>query len=252
GPPEPAVSPPPCGRAGRAALDTVTATRTGVAGSFLLVAAFTATFEKLHPGNAGAVTFAHAAALGFVLGVALERLGARDWRISPAAAAVCGFLVAFELVWLVGFFNLDTARAVVQWQKGLAVGTLHLVFAAAAVAYVARRSPRFYRRLAAAFVLGLAANGVYAVAQLLAAHGGHNLDAAVLGPLTGRVRPINTYGVVGGVTIYRPNGLTEDPNHLGVMTAAAVLLVTPIYLRLRTRSGRLTLGALLVFFLIAE
>src|SRR5207253_10248011 len=68
--------------------------------------------------------------------------------------------------------------------------------------------------------------------QLLSARAGHNLDKTVLSPLTGGASSINVYGAVGGSSVYRPNALTGDPNHLGIMLIVPLLMLTPVYLRL--------------------
>ena len=66
----------------------------------------------------------------------------------------------------------------------------------------------------------------------LAARAGVNLDAAFVSPLTGGASQINIYGAVDGASVYRPNALTGDPNHLGIMLIVPLLVLTPIYLRL--------------------
>ena len=63
--------------------------------------------------------------------------------------------------------------------------------------------------------------------QLLAARAGHNLDKTVLSPLTGGASAINVYGSVGGSSVYRPNALTGDPNHLAVMLDVPLLVLLP-------------------------
>jgi O-antigen ligase len=40
---------------------------------------------------------------------------------------------------------------------------------------------------------------------------------------------------VNGVSVYRPNALTGDPNHLGVMLVVPLLGLTPFYLRMERR-----------------
>ncbi|HWX09158.1 MAG TPA: O-antigen ligase family protein, partial [Gaiellaceae bacterium] len=57
----------------------------------------------------------------------------------------------------------------------------------------------------------------------------------VLAPLTGGASSINIYGAVNGTSVYRPNALTGDPNHLGVMLVVPLLGLTPFYLRLERR-----------------
>ncbi|HWG56024.1 MAG TPA: O-antigen ligase family protein, partial [Gaiellaceae bacterium] len=101
---------------------------------------------------------------------------------------------------------------------------------------------------------GLTANALYAVAQLGAAEAADiNLDQAVLSPLTGGASAINVYGAIEGQNVYRPNALTGDPNHLGIELIVALLVLTPIYLRLE-RGHRLKapLAVLLSFLLVIE
>ena len=74
----------------------------------------------------------------------------------------------------------------------------------------------FYWRTLAWFLGGIAANGAYGILQLLAAQAGRNLDTLVLNPITGGASQINIYGAVNGSSVYRPNALTGDPNHLGI------------------------------------
>jgi O-antigen ligase len=89
------------------------------------------------------------------------------------------------------------------------------------------------------------------VLQLLAAKAGHNLDHTVLSPLTGGASSINVYGSVGGTSVYRPNALTGDPNHLGVMLVVPLLSLLPVYLRLdRGHRLRKPLAVALGFMLL--
>ena len=157
----------------------------------------------------------------------------------------------FLVVYLLGFFNLETKQALDQYEKGMVKFVLHFVFLACAVTLLARRGERFYWRTLGWFAAGLLANAVYGVLQLLAARAGHNLDHTVLSPLTGGASSINVYGSVNGASVYRPNALTGDPNHLGIMLDVPLLVLTPVYLRLGKghrlrRPLALTLGFLLV------
>ena len=59
------------------------------------------------------------------------------------------------------------------------------------------------------------------------------------------------YGAINGANVYRPNALTGDPNHLGIMLIVPLLILTPLYLRLEPghrmrRWLMLTIGFLLV------
>jgi O-antigen ligase len=218
-----------------------------------LATAFSVTFEKLHWAVAGNVTLADLLTILFLVSFAADRIAAGDGKFSPTAAAVLVFAGAFLLVYLIGFFNLETHRALVQFGKGLVKFGLHFAFLAAAVALLARRAPRFYWRALAALTTGMAANAGYGVLQLLAARAGVNLDQHVLSPLTGGASSINIYGAVGERDVYRPNALTGDPNHLGIMLLVPLLVLTPLYLRLeRGHRLRVPLAALLALLLVVE
>jgi hypothetical protein len=227
-------------------LDRVTA--------FLFLATlFVVTFEKVHWEIAGSVGLADVFALLFVLAfVAGRRLDA-DSRLPPTAAAAVLFAVAFALVYLLGFYNLDTHQALEQFVKGMGKFVIHFAFLAAGIAYLARRGRGFYWRSLAWLTAGLAVNALYGVAQLVAANRGQDLDQAVLSPLTGGASSINIYGAVEGADVYRPNALTGDPNHLAIMLLIPLLVLTPIYLRLeRGHRWRLRLAFLLPFLLVME
>ena len=225
-------------------------TRTGV---LLLATLFCATFVKVQWELGGTVALADILTILFLASFAADRVVARDWRVARTAAVVLAFLVLFLVVYLIGFFNLETAQALAQFTKGMIAFLLRFLLLAAAVAFLLRASQRFYWRAVAAFVVGVAANAAYGVLQLLSAQAGYNLDATVLSPLTGGASGINVYGAVEEETVYRPNGLTLDPNHLGAMLLVPLLVLTPLYLRLeRGARLRVPLGALLAFLLVVE
>ena len=221
--------------------------------ALFLATAFSVTFEKIHWQIAGSVSLADVLTLLFLGAFALERVARADGRLPRMAASVLAFLAAFLLVYLIGFFNLDTEQALAQFAKGLVKFVIHFVFLAAAVAFLAGRAERFYWRTLVWFCAGLAVNSVYGVAQLLAARAGRDLDQLLLAPITGGASSINIYGAVEGENIYRPNALTGDPNHLGIMLVIPLLVLAPLYLRLEPRSRlRMPLGALLAFLLVVE
>jgi O-antigen ligase len=119
------------------------------------------------------------------------------------------------------------------------------------VTYLVQRGKQFYWRAVGWFTAGLVANCVYGVLQLVAARAGHNLDSTVLSPLTGGASSINIYGQVGGANVYRPNALTGDPNHLGIMLAVPLLSLLSVYLRLeRGQKLKKPLAVALAFMLL--
>jgi hypothetical protein len=220
---------------------------------FFLAAAFCCTFAKVQWNVAGSVFLADVTVLGFLLAFALDRLGRRSGPVPRTAAVLVVFLGAFLLVYLIGFFNLETGQALSQFGKGIVKWLLHFAFLVVGVIYLARKPLRFYWRTLAWFLGGIAANGAYGLLQLLAAQGGRNLDSLVLEPLTRGASQINVYGAVNGASVYRPNALTGDPNHLGIMLVLPILILAPIYLRLeRGHRLRLPIGILVAFLLLIE
>ena len=219
-------------------------------GALLLATLFCVTWEKVHWDIAGAVGIADVLTILFLAAFALE-WGRR--RVPKTTASVLAIFVALLLVYLVGFFNISDNESLDQWGKGMVKFVLHFLFLAAGVAYLARRSIGFYWRALGAFTAGLVVNAVYGVLQLAAARAGTNLDEQVLSPVTGGASSINVYGAVDGQSIYRPNALTGDPNHLAVMLVIPLLALLPVYLRLeRGNRWRVPLAIVLGFLLLVQ
>jgi O-antigen ligase len=220
---------------------------------FFLAAVFTCTFAKVQWNAAGSVFLADLTAGGFLLFFALDRLGRRSRPAPRTVVVLLAFLAAFLLVYLIGFFNLETGQALDQFVKGLTKWLLHFAFLIVGVVYLARRSLDFYWRTLAWFLGGIAANGAYGILQLLSAQAGHNLDSVVLEPLTHGASQINIYGAVNGSSVYRPNALTGDPNHLAIELLLPILILSPLYLRLeRGHRLRTPLAVLIAFLLLVE
>jgi O-antigen ligase len=218
-----------------------------------LATVFCCTFAKVQWNAAGSIFLADVAALGFLFFYALDRLGRRSRPAPRTVAVLIAFFGAFLLVYLIGFFNLETGQALDQYGKGIAKWLLHFAFLVVGVIYLARKPLGFYWRTLGWFLGGIAVNGVYGVLQLLAAQAGHNLDSLVLEPLTRGASQINVYGVVNGSSVYRPNALTGDPNHLGIELVLPLLILTPLYLRLeRGHRLRTPLAVLIGFLLLVE
>src|SRR5919198_816681 len=221
-----------------------------VTGALFLATPFCVTWEKVHWNVAGAVGIADVLTILFLVAFALEWGRPRFPRTTVTVLAIFAVLL---VIYLVGFFNIETKQSLDQWGKGMVKFVLHFLFLAAGVAYLARRSLGFYWRAVAALTLGLVANSVYGVLQLLAARAGVNLDHRVLAPLTGGASSINVYGAIGGSTVYRPNALTGDPNHLAVMLCIPLLTLLPLYLRLeRGHRLRVPLALCLAFLFLVQ
>jgi hypothetical protein len=227
--------------------------RSSLTDALFFATLFCVTFEKIHWQVAGAVSLADVLTILFLIGFAADRIARNDGRVPRTDLVLLGFLGAFLLVYLIGFFNLQTHEALAQFGKGMVKFVIHFLFLAAAVAYLSRHAREFYWRALGWFFAGVAANAVYGVLQLAAAETGHDLDHAVLSPLTGGAASINIFGAVHGSSVYRPNALTGDPNHLGIMLVLPLLVLTPIYLRLeRGHRLRVPLAVLLGFLLVVE
>jgi len=218
--------------------------------SFLFLATvFCCTFEKVHWSFGGAVSLADVLAICFLVSYAVLTRP----RVPRTTAVLLGFFGAFVLVYLIGFYNLETSDALNQFAKGFVKFIIHFVFLAVAVAWLWRRGARYYWRALAWFCGGVAVNAAYGVVQLLVARGGGNLDSQVLSPITGGASQINVYGAIEGGKVFRPNALTGDPNHLGIMLIVPLLVLTPLYLRLE-RGHRLKrrLALLIAFLFVVE
>ena len=173
---------------------------------------FTVSFAKIHWNVAGDLSLSDVLTALFLVAFGISRLERWDGRVARCAAVTFAFFLAFLAVYLLGFFNLDTATSLAQWAKGMVKFLLHFLFLFAAVALVVRRGARFYWWALAVFCGGIAFNALYGVLQLGVAQGtGGNLDATVLGPLTGGASQINVYGAIGGANVYRPNAPHRRP-----------------------------------------
>ena len=216
-----------------------------------LATLFCVTFEKVHWSVAGAVSLADVLTIAFLASFLLDTWRVRTWPLTVVVILL--FLAASLIVYFVGYFNIDTQPALNQFGKGLAKFVIHFLFLAAAVGFLSRSTRAMYWRSLGAFVAGMAANAAYGVIQLLVARAGGNLDSLVLSPLTGGASAINIYGAVNGANVFRPNALTGDPNHLGIMLVVPLLVLTPIYLRLeKGHRLRWPLAFLLAFLLLVE
>jgi O-antigen ligase/polysaccharide polymerase Wzy-like membrane protein len=226
---------------------------TRVADFLFFATLFSVSFQNVYWNVAGRVSIADVFAVGFLVAFAALRIEERDRLFTPTALAVLGFAVALLIVYLAGFFNLETKQALSLFGKGIVKFVIHFGFLAAGVAYLARRSERYYWRTLGWFCAGFAANAAYGALQYAAARTGRDLDALVLNPITGGAASINIWGAVGESDVYRVNALTGDANHLGVMLVVPLLILTPLYLRLeRGHRLRVPLGALLAFLLLME
>ena len=219
--------------------------------SFLFLASvFCVTFEKVHWNFAGTVSLADVLAICFLLAFVA---GTRRWRVPRTSATLAAFLAVFLLVYLIGYFDLSDSDALAQWGKGLTKWAIHFAFLAAAVVWLSRRGQRYFWRTLGWFSAGIVFNAAYGVLQLLDARRGGNLDASVLSPITGGASQINVYGAINGASVFRPNAMTGDPNHLGIMLIVPLLVLTPLYLRLeRGHRMRRWLAPTIGFLLIVE
>ena len=221
--------------------------------SLFLLTLFTVTFEKLRWEVAGTVSFSDISTLVFLGAYFLSRIGRASRPLPRTVAVSAAFFAIFTVVYLAGWFNLESLAAESQFTKGIVKWAIHFLFLVASIALLARRGQRFYWRCVAWFFAGMVVNSAYGIVQLVAAQAGQNLDALFLNPLTGGASKINVYGAVNGSAVYRPNAITGDPNHLGIMLVIPLLVLTPLYLRLeRGHRWRRRLPWLIGFLLIVQ
>jgi len=222
-------------------------------GLFLLTI-FTVTFHKLQWELAGSLTLSDVLTTIFLVLFAWDRFERNDGRFTRTAFLAFAFFCAFALLYLLGFYSLDTSQALAQWAKGMVKFVLHFGFLVTGVALLARRGIRFYWLALAAFLGGIGIDAAYGVIQLVFAEAGVNLDQLLIQPITSRQTGINVFGAVGGTQeVFRPNALTGDPNHLGIELVIPILVLTPLYLRLEPGHRlRTPLAVSLAFMLIVE
>jgi O-antigen ligase len=220
-----------------------------VASFFFLATIFCCTFEKVHWAFGSALALSDVLAIGFIVAfAAISRP-----TLPRTSAVLLLFGLVFAIVYLLGFYNLDTAAGFSQFIKGFVKFGIHFTFLALGVAWLQRRGIAYYWRTLTWFVGGIAVNAAYGVAQLVTAQAGVNLDSLLISPLTGGASQINIYGAINGSSVYRPNALTGDPNHLGIMLIVPLLVLLPMYLRLEAGHHlKRRLGALIGFMLIVE
>jgi O-antigen ligase len=228
-----------------------------VAWWLFLAALFVMTFEKVNWSVAGTVNLSDVISGLFLIALLLAWVeeGGRIGAVPRSVTITAAFGAAFLIVYLLGFWDLQTSDALQQFVKGIVKWSVHFTFLIVGLAYLVRRSRFYYWRALTAFMAGFAANAVYGVLQLADAERGGNLDSTLLSRLTagGSATTINIYGAVQGQSVYRTNGLTADPNHLGVMLLVPLLLILPIYLRMeKEHRWRRPLAALLVFLTLVE
>ncbi|HVI34874.1 MAG TPA: O-antigen ligase family protein [Gaiellales bacterium] len=222
----------------------------------LMATLFVQTMAKIQWQGGGLdLTITNITCLAFVAAFLLERLRSRDSAMPRVCITLCGFMLAFLAVYLAGYFDLQTKQGVSFWAKGVTTWVIHFGFLITATAHILRRGAELFDRSLRWFLIGLVANAVYGLVQLVLVVGaGINLDRLVVAPLTagqGKFTGIAIYGQVGGSqNIYRINGLTGDPNHLGVMLCVPLLMLLPRYLS--DRRGHRRLGLLLVFLLTVQ
>ncbi len=215
---------------------------------------FTVSYHKYQWNVAGTLTLSDILTSVLLVLFVWDRLERFDGKLTRTAVVAAGWMLAFLLLYLIGFYNLDTAQALAQWTKGMVKFALHFGFVVIAVAMFARRSRTYYWWALGAFCGGIALNAVYGVLQLgLAEVTGANLDAVFVQPITSGQSAINVYGAVNGHSVYRPNALTGDPNHLGIELLMPLLILTPLYLRLeRGHRWKNRLAVALAFMLVVE
>ena len=162
---------------------------------------------------AGSLTLSDVLTVVFLVAV---RVGTgsstRDGRLTRTSAVALAFLLAFPLVYLIGFFNLETAQALAQWAKGMVKFVLHFVFLVAGVALLARRGERFYWCALGGVLRRPRAQRRSTASSSSARRGpGANLDAVVLSPITGGASRINIYGASAGAERLPPERAHRRP-----------------------------------------
>src|SRR5688572_27186768 len=105
--------------------------------AFLFLATmFSVSFQNVYWDVAGRVNLADVLALLFLVAFVAGRISDRDGLVPRTTLAVLGFGLALLVVYLFGFFNLETNQALSLYGKGLTKFLIHFAFVAAGVAYL--------------------------------------------------------------------------------------------------------------------
>ena len=134
--------------------------------SLFLATILVVSFAKIQWSIGADLSVADVLTAGFLVVFLWDRLERGDAGLTRTSVVALAFFAAFLLVYLIGYFNLDTQQALTQYGKGMVKFVLHLGFLVAGVTLLARRPQRFYWYALAAFCGGIALNGVYGVVQL--------------------------------------------------------------------------------------
>src|SRR4029078_7938813 len=168
-------------------------------GLFLLTI-LTVTYHTLQWETPASLTLSDVLTSVFLVLFFWDRFEKDDGAFTRTAAVAFGFFLLFALVYLAGFYSLDTGQALAQWAKGMGKFVLHFGFLVTGIALLARRGIRFYWYALAAFFRallgrrgsrfscyslasfrgGILLNAVYSVVQLVLAEGGVNLDEVLI------------------------------------------------------------------------
>ena len=161
----------------------MTPARLRVAGVLFLATLFSVSFQNVYWNVAGRVNLADVLALLFLVAFVAGRITERDGLVPTTTLAVLGFAPRALVVYLFGFFNLETNAGALALREGADEVRDPL------------RVPRGWRRIPRAPLrallladaragssAGFAANAAYGLLQLAATLGGRNLDALVLQP----------------------------------------------------------------------
>ena len=135
---------------------------------FFLATIFSVSFQNVYWDVAGRVNLADILALLFLVAFVAGRITDRDRLVPTTTLAVLGFGLALLLVYLASFFNLETKPGTLALREGNDEFLIHFGFLAAGIAYLARRSERFFWQTVGWFAAGFAANAAYGLLQLVA------------------------------------------------------------------------------------
>jgi hypothetical protein len=224
----------------RVAAGTRALSRVGLCEMLLLATLATASFTKFYFEPMGKIVLSNALAIVYVVVFGVMFVRTRPRRAPRAVLALVGLLAGMGLVYAAGYLNIDSHVGRVQFFKAYAAWGLHGAFVVCTALHLWLGGVPLVRRAVTVFIVGFCCNAAYGIAQLAAFVGaGIDLDAKVIAPL-----PFSGDGSGGllyyGGGIYRINGLTRDPNHLGV------IVVAPLALAATWMQGRARVAAITV------
>lgn len=211
----------PLAAVARPAERSVTAVR--VLDSLLLATLALAPITKLYIEPLGRLVLSNVLGIVFVLAFLAVGVHGASWRASAGLRVLGVFFALFTCVYLAGYVGMGEQVFRTQWAKAFAVWIAHGGFMLCAAWHLVRRGLPLMERAMVWLLVGFTVSGGWALLQLAGVVLGFSPDRILMSVMPFSPQKFGEIKYHGG-GLYRAPGLTLDPNHLGVMMSAPIVL----------------------------